>query len=238
MTLEGSDPVESRRRPGRPRSAAKATARDQAGEGPQEDILRVATEEFAANGLAGARVDAIAQRTRTTKGMIYYYYGSKEGLYIAALEKAYSSIRSAEDQARLASLPPIEAVQALVEASFDFHWKNPHVGRLISIENINGARYLEQAPRIKEQNVSAIAAWDFVLARGRASSLFRRDVTAIDLHAFVSALCLFRITNRATFRAIFDIDFADDEVRQRHRRLIVAMVLEFLAGKDLSAERT
>ncbi|WP_406854344.1 TetR family transcriptional regulator [Alsobacter sp. KACC 23698] len=233
MTLDRIDPRTSRRRPGRPRSAGAGEAgRPGSAEGPQADILRVATEEFAANGLSGARVDAIAERTRTTKGMIYYYYGSKEGLYIAVLERAYSSIRSAEDHARFATLPPREAVTALVEASFDFHWKNPHVGRLISIENINGARYLEQAPRIKEQNVSAIAAWDLVLTAGQKAGLFRHDVSPVDLHAFVSSLCLFRVTNRATFKAIFDIDFADDAVRARHRRLIVAMVLEFLCGED------
>jgi AcrR family transcriptional regulator len=233
MTLDRIDPRTTRRRPGRPRSHGAGEAGPQgSAEGPQADILRVATEEFAANGLSGARVDAIAERTRTTKGMIYYYYGSKEGLYIAVLERAYSSIRSAEDHARFASLPPREAVTALVEASFDFHWKNPHVGRLISLENINGARYLEQAPRIKEQNVSAIAAWDLVLTAGQKAGLFRHDASPVDLHAFVSSLCLFRVTNRATFKAIFDIDFADDAVRARHRRLIVAMVLDFLCGAD------
>src|SRR3954468_10468820 len=115
------------RRPGRPKSTPLNGAGPLGlGEDTKANILRVATEEFAANGLSGARVDAIAERTRTTKGMIYYYYGSKEGLYIAVLERAYSSIRSAEDHARFATLPPIEAVRALVEASFDFHWKNPH----------------------------------------------------------------------------------------------------------------
>jgi AcrR family transcriptional regulator len=238
MTLEQTEPGASRRRPGRPRALNSAEAGVQgSAEGPQADILRVATEEFAANGLSGARVDAIAERTRTTKGMIYYYYGSKEELYIAVLERAYSSIRSAEDHARFATLPPVEAVTALVEASFDFHWKNPHVGRLISIENINGARFLERAPRIKEQNVSAIAAWDLVLSAGQTAGLFRHGVSPVDLHAFVSSLCLFRVTNRATFKAIFDIDFADDEVRERHRTLIVEMVLDFLCSQRQTAER-
>jgi len=49
------------------------------------DILAVATEEFATYGLSGARVDAIAERTRTSKRMIYYYFKGKEGLYRAVL---------------------------------------------------------------------------------------------------------------------------------------------------------
>src|SRR3954469_22446819 len=60
------------------------------------DILQVATAEFAEKGLAGARIDEIAAATRTSKRMIYYHYGSKEGLYLAVLEAAYSRIRAIE----------------------------------------------------------------------------------------------------------------------------------------------
>src|SRR3954464_9604221 len=152
MTLERLVSSAGRRRPGRPKSTPLNGAGPLGlGEDTKANILRRATEAFAANGLSGARVDAIAARTRTTKGMIYYYFGSKEALYVAVLERAYSSIRSAEDHAHITQLPPIDAARALVEASFDFHWKNPHVGRLISIENINDAQFLERAPRIREQ---------------------------------------------------------------------------------------
>ena len=47
--------------------------------------------EFADRGYAGARVDEIAARTRTTKRMIYYYFGGKEQLYVAVLERAYAT---------------------------------------------------------------------------------------------------------------------------------------------------
>ena len=62
----------------------------------REEILDVAVREFARHGLAGARVDEIAAQTRTTKRMIYYYFGGKEQLYIAALEQAYATARAAE----------------------------------------------------------------------------------------------------------------------------------------------
>lgn len=179
-------------------------------------------------GLSGARVDAIAERTRTTKGMIYYYFGSKERLYIAVLERAYLTIRSAEGSARILSLPPLEAATALVEASFDFHWHNPHVGRLISIENIHHARHARLAPRIREENRIAITTWEAILASGRAAGLFRTDIEAVDLHALVSSLCVYRVTNRPTFQALFDLDFADEAVRVRHRGFIIEMVLGLL----------
>ncbi len=70
----------------------------------RQDILRAAREEFAEHGLSGARVDAIAARMRTTKRMLYYYFGSKEGLYLAVLEQVYGDIRSVEQELDLASL--------------------------------------------------------------------------------------------------------------------------------------
>lgn len=60
------------------------------------ELLAVATEVFAESGYSGARVDEIAERTRTTKRMIYYYFGGKEQLYLAVLENAYRGIRDAE----------------------------------------------------------------------------------------------------------------------------------------------
>ena len=140
--------------------------------------------------------------------MIYYYYGSKEELYIAVLERAYSSIRSAEDHARFATLPPVEAVTALVEASFDFHWKNPHVGVLISIENINGARFLERAPRTRSRSLGHRGLGPRPEC-GPTAGLFRH-LSPPRPHAFVSSLCVFRVTNRAAFKA--------DTLRHRLRR--------------------
>jgi AcrR family transcriptional regulator len=211
-------------------AAAAARGRKGQPDAVQSDILAVATEEFASRGLSGARVDAIAEKTRTTKGMIYYYFGSKEGLYIAVLERAYLSIRSAEQGDRIASLPPLEGARALVEASFDFHTSHPHVGRLISIENIHLAKYARQAPRIAEENQIAITTWAAILSAGQRDGIFRNDVEAIDMHAFVSSLCLFPTTNRYTFSALFKLDFDDPAVRKRHRHLVVDMVLDFLRG--------
>ena len=51
----------------------------------RQNILAVARREFAAHGLSGARVDAIAARINTTRRMIYYYFGSKKGLYLRVI---------------------------------------------------------------------------------------------------------------------------------------------------------
>ena len=82
------------------------------------DILAIATEEFADKGFSGARIDEIAERTNTSKRMIYYYFGGKEGLYRSVLEAAYSGIRTTEAVAGLGSLSPIQALERLTQISF------------------------------------------------------------------------------------------------------------------------
>src|ERR1700684_1186110 len=93
-------------------------------------IIDIATEEFAAMGLSGARVDAIAERTNTTKRMLYYYFGSKEGLYEAVIEEAYANIRALEQSWHLDTMDPREGLRELVEFTFDFHDKHRDFVRL------------------------------------------------------------------------------------------------------------
>src|SRR6201987_5289918 len=85
----------------------------------KRDILEVAMAEFASEGYSGARVDAIAARTSTTKRMIYYYFGGKERLYIAVLEHEYAGIRTHEARLQLELLPPELAIRRLTEFTFD-----------------------------------------------------------------------------------------------------------------------
>ena len=59
-------------------------------------ILEAAKQEFAAHGLAGARVDRIAANAGANKRMLYYHVGNKENLYLAVLEGAYEKIRFEE----------------------------------------------------------------------------------------------------------------------------------------------
>jgi AcrR family transcriptional regulator len=198
--------------------------------GSREEILRVATEEFAANGLSGSRVDEIADRTRTSKRMIYYHFKSKEGLYRAVLEKAYSDIRSLDSQPDLQTLPPLEAIQRIVEVTFDYDADHPQFTRLVSVENIHQASNLARLPSIRKRNASIIQVLTQILERGRGSGVFRSDVTALDLHLMISALCQYRVSNRHTFGTIFNCNLSDPAMRRTHRKLVVDMITRFLAA--------
>lgn len=193
-----------------------------------QDILDVATREFAAKGLSGARIDEIAALTRTSKRMIYYYFASKEALYVAVLEDAYRRIRSIENGLHLEDLPPVQALERLVSFTFDYQMENPDFIRLVMTENIHNGAFLAQSRSIQELNVPAINAVRSIYERGCAEGVFRPGLDMVDLHMSISALCFFNVSNRHTFSLIFKHEMASAEALAARRASIVDMVVRYL----------
>src|SRR5688572_26058592 len=164
----------------------------------QANIMEVAQAEFGEKGLAGARIDEIAAATQTSKRMIYYYFGSKEGLYLAVLEESYRKVRDIESELHLQDLEPEQALRRLVAFTFDHHLNNEDYIRLVMSENIHRGQYLAQSQRIQELNVPAIAAIKQLYERGVASGAFRPGLDPVDIHASISALSFFNVSNRHT----------------------------------------
>jgi AcrR family transcriptional regulator len=170
------------------------------------DILEVATREFSEKGLAGARIDDIAQAMRTSKRMIYYYFGSKEGLYLAVLEEAYRRIRSIEADLHLDDLQPEAALRKLVAFTVQYQFANPDFIRLVMTENIHRGEYLSQSKAIQALNVPAIEGLRRVLERGVKAGIFRSGLDPVDVHMSISALSVFNVANKHTFSHIFKRD--------------------------------
>ncbi|MGW4228901.1 TetR family transcriptional regulator [Streptomyces sp. NPDC004980] len=205
---------------GRTRDAARTRA----------EILTVATREFARLGYAGARVDEIAARTRTTKRMIYYYFGGKEQLFTAVLERAYTRIREAEQLLDVEHLDPVAAVRRLAELTFDHHEDHPDFIRLVSIENIHEAEHIAASAELSRISSPAIDVLTRILDTGRASGLFTADVDAVDLHAMISSFCFFRIANRHTFGALFGRDLVATDQREHYRTMLGDMIIAYLTA--------
>jgi AcrR family transcriptional regulator len=213
--------------------AEPAAQKDAAGrtndpEATRANILEVATAEFSAKGLAGARIDEIAALTRTSKRMIYYYFGNKEGLYIAVLEEAYRRMRSIEASLHLEDLAPEQALRTLVAFTCDYQLANPDFIRLVMNENMHRGEYLAQSKTIAELNVPAIAGLRSVYERGVAQGLFRSGIDPVDLHMSISALSVFNVANRHTFSLIFQRDLDSPGAIAARRENIVEMIVRFV----------
>jgi AcrR family transcriptional regulator len=212
------------------RHALPPAPRRRNAERTRAEILAAATKEFSERGLNGARVDAIAARTRTNKRMLYYYFKSKRQLFMAVLEDAYRRIREAEQQLRLDDLPPLAAMRRLVEFTCDYHWKNPEFTKLVAIENVQKGRNIARSASISGLNISIIDATEKVLRRGADDGVFREGLDAVSLHMTISALPLFQIANRYTFGTIFRHDMASPEALAARRRDIVDIVLRYVSA--------
>lgn len=215
--------------PARPNGRIRDAARTKA------EILDVATTEFARAGYDGARVDEIAARTRTTKRMIYYYFGGKEQLFTAVLERAYSVIRQAEQELDVEHLDPVAAIRRLAEVTFDHHEAHPDFIRLVSIENIHDAAHITASEELGRIGSPALEVTGRILRTGRESGLFTADVDAVDLHALISSFCFFRVANRHTFGALFGRDLTAAEQREHYRTMLGDMVIAYLTA-DRSAD--
>lgn len=192
------------------------------------EILKVATAEFARVGYSGARVDNITALTRTTKRMIYYYFGGKEQLYVAVLEQAYGDIRAVEQQLDLKHLSPVEAMRTLAELTFDYHDKHPEFIRLVADENVHDAEHVLGSKQLGGLNSPVLSLIQNILNRGYRDGVFHRKVKAIEVHTLMSALCFYRVSNQATVKAIFGYDMAAPTTRRRQRLFIAEMIPSWL----------
>ncbi len=219
-------------RPKAAKSELQSGGRTQDPEGTRLDIIEVASAEFARNGLSGARIDEIAARTRASKRMIYYYFGDKEGLYLAVLENAYRKVREGEAKLDVDGLSPLDALRRLVEFTFDHHHKHEDFIRMVMIENIHHAQYLEKSQVIRQLNVTAIATIRAIYERGVEEGLFRSGLDPVELHWLVSALCFFNVSNRATFSRLFGRDLTAAKSQASLKRNAVDMVLRHIVRPD------
>ncbi|WP_370737897.1 alpha/beta hydrolase fold domain-containing protein [Aquimixticola soesokkakensis] len=205
-------------------------------EAVKANILKVAYEIFARSGLSGARIEEIAHRTETSKRMIYYYFGDKDGLYRAVLESAYIAMRKGEDLLDLGGVPPVEALRRLAEFTFDHHRSAEDFVRLVMIENVHDGRHMSMLDEMAGQNISVIRLLEDIYQRGCAAGLFRRGLDAVELHWMISSMSYFNVSNRVTFSQIFGNDLFNPLGQQKLRRHVGDMMVRFVLRDDVSLD--
>lgn len=206
-------------------------------EAVRASILALAADEFARHGFAGARLEQIAKNAGITRAMIYYYFGGREGLYVAVLENAYQSIWQAEQALDYEGLSPEAALRLLVEFRVDYYIQNPTFVALVSIENQHQAHYLKQAHSVLTSASPSLAQTAKVLSQGKACGAFRDDIDVVDLYQVIVSLAFFNVSNQYTFGAIFGRDAKDGcHVRQFVADAVLRYVAAYPSGlKRLSA---
>jgi AcrR family transcriptional regulator len=201
-------------------------------------ILNAAIAEFTSKGLSGARIDRIAKRASVNKRMIYYYFGNKEGLYIAVLEETYTAIRTAEIGLNLTDRDPADGMRELVEFTWHYFIDHPEFLSLLATENFNRARYLRNSRRIRELHSPLIGMITQLLERGTREGVFRSGIDPVQLYITIASLGFFYLSNRHTLSTIFGRDLNTREALVERGRHIVDVVFDYLAPQRKAAAKS
>jgi AcrR family transcriptional regulator len=190
-------------------------------EATRRRILQAARAEFARHGLGGARIERIATAARTNKRMLYYYFGNKEGLFLAALEAAYDDIRAAERKLNLEALAPLEAIERLARFTWDYFVANPEFMMLLNSENLHKARHLKESKQIHAMNSPLIATVGKILKRGEQEGTVRPGVDPLQLYISIASLAYFYLSNASTLSVTFGRDvLSKSEMKQRIEHIV------------------
>jgi TetR/AcrR family transcriptional regulator len=172
----------------------------------RKKLLTAARREFAQSGLAGARVDEIADRAGVNKQLVYHYFGDKDALYLAVLEWVYEEIRTQERKLNLEGLPPERAIKKLIESSFDHLAAHPD--------------FIMHSPL-----VSMVSK---ILKQGVRAGTFRKGINPVHLYISIAGLSYFFFSNTPTLSAIFGKDLASPAAKRARRKHVVDLVMQAL----------
>lgn len=208
-------------------TATSAKSRDAAR--TQAEILAVAVREFADHGFHGARVERITKAAKCNSRMIYHYFGSKEQLYLAALDSVYAAIRNQESKLNFDTGDPVETARQLVEFTFDYFADNATFVKMTRNENLLNGKYIKRSHMIRNMSQPLINAIDALIARGYASGAFRRRPDAVQLYLSIVALSAHHLNNAATLGTVVGQDLSDRAWQAERRQHALDLVLSYLA---------
>jgi AcrR family transcriptional regulator len=180
-------------------------------ESTKADILAAARIEFAKAGLSGARVDKIADQSGANKRMIYHYFGSKEQLFAAVVEDAYTNIRSRERELGLDDVAPTEAMRRLVEFTWRYYLENPEFITLVNSENLHQAKHIVGNRQLRKLQKTYVDTVESILKRGEAEGVFRKGIDAAQLCITIAAIGFYYLNNRHTGGVLFGFNFTSRE---------------------------
>src|ERR1700722_3388876 len=180
----------------------------------REKILKLAMEEFGRIGFEGARVDRIAERCNVSKNMLYYYFKSKEGLFVASLERMYEEVRDRQRDLSVRASDPLMAMEQLIEHTFSALESNPNAIRLMNEENKHRGKYLRKSKRIRDLYNPLVETISFILERGRKDGVFRAALDPAIVYLTLSSLCYHYLSNRYTLEIALDRDLRSDDAQE------------------------
>ena len=191
-------------------------------------ILEAATVEFVSNGFAGASVNEIAARANVNKRMLYHYFGKKEELYIAVLERTYIALRTAQTQLKLSDVPPATAIETFILFTWNYYLQYPELLSLMTTENLLKGKYLSRSERVRDLYNPLMTMLSDILERGAQDGVFRPDIDPRQLYISIASLSATFIATRCTLSTMVGRDLSTQEELLNRSQHVVDVILRYL----------
>lgn len=212
-----------------PGTARKPGVRELSAQATRESLLRSAIKVFARRGFDGGSIEQISSAANSHDRMIYYYFGSKQGLYTAVLEEIYRRFDEAEATLDLDLEQPLASLVDVVRFMIGYYRRNPEFIALLNTENLQRGRNIARARRKGEYSSPALGVIDQLLDSGKAREVFRDDISARDLYLMIAALGYFYQSNRFTLSAFLGENLDSAEAQSHWEAFVIDAVLRQVA---------
>ena len=206
-------------------TARKAGVREQSAQATRETLLRAAIKVFGKQGLTGARVEQISRAAKSHDRMIYYYFGSKEALFVAVIEETYRRFNEAEARLALDLSKPVQALRDVIAFMWGYYQKHPEFITLLNSENLHRGRHIGKSGRAGEYSSPALAVLSSVLGSGEAAGVFRPGLSARDVYLMIASMGYFYLSNRYTLSTFLGETLDDPAALAHWQQFITDSVL-------------
>ncbi|AOY95229.1 TetR family transcriptional regulator [Cupriavidus sp. USMAA2-4] len=207
------------------RKSAAAGTRARQAQDTRAKILKAAIKVFAQRGYEGGRVERISSLAKTYDRMIYYYFGSKEKLFVEVLETIYAQLNEAEQKLELDTEDPVRALSQLIDFVWHYYLEHPEFVAILSSENMSQGKHAKKSERLRDISRYALSVLDGILARGKAAGTFRADSQARDIYLVIASLGYFYNSNHHTLSAFLGEAMMSQPALAHWREVIQATVM-------------
>jgi len=206
--------------------------REAAAQATRDSILKAATKVFARYGYDGGSIEKISSSAKTHDRMIYYYFGSKEGLFIAVLEGIYDRMDRAEATCAPDTADPVAALKTVIRFKIDYYRRHPEFVTLLNTENLHKGRHVAKSAKAREFSSNALDLIADILRRGEAQGCFRPGLRPRDVYLLIVSTSYFFTSNRFTLSAFLGEPLDGPGALEEWADFVVDCVLRALRAQD------
>ncbi|MFW5876048.1 MAG: TetR/AcrR family transcriptional regulator [Myxococcota bacterium] len=212
----------------RPRTTKGRGRRERNAEETKARILEAATGEFARKGYDGARLRDVAETAGVHHALLHHYYGDKEGLFRAVVERAFESASSRAFEALRSTRDVYELAERYVDTIVDFYADNPSLVQILHFAYLDeGSPAYAQCEEIGQRiSMPLLEETAKQLRRAQKRGVVRDDIAAERLVVLGMGTAAYVFHEAKFFAAFMGQDVREPEALAAHKKAVLALLVD------------